>query len=130
MTLVFCFSFSMPDFSSFLFSFECKTFPLKENFVFLYFIQKKSEWFNSILNEILEKNNRKPDRSCSAPVDALYLATNRTSRGARGLPNVCTTKGSTVFYLIYFDNNLNVFRNARSPNCIYFHITFLHTYST
>ena len=66
---------------------------------------KKSEYLNSILNEILKKNNRTPDRSCFAPVEALYLATNRTSRGARGLPSVCTTKGSTVFYLIYFDNN-------------------------
>ena len=42
------------------------------------------------------QKKRTPNRSCYAPFNALWLTRNRTSRSARGLPNVCTIRGSTV----------------------------------
>ena len=60
-----------------------------------------NEWFNTIFNNISEKNNNTPNRSCYASVVALWLAENRISHGVRGLPNVYTTRESTVAVSTY-----------------------------
>ena len=43
-----------------------------------------------------KKDNRAPKRSCYTAVEVLRLARNRISCSASGLPNDCSTRGTTV----------------------------------